>query len=159
MAVVLENSNLVKQKIKIALGNADPVHQDTFNDLVRYLATQGGNPDLQFVAFSAEQATTNTGTDLTAAACKVYGWYAKARRTTGTTSSFVSIHAEATNGATTSTLVTARFKAVNQNVSQVMPRGLACETGLTISAATAVGGATESSAADAADGFIIIGAA
>lgn len=158
MALVTENANLVWQKVKIALMNAEPAIQNTFLDLKMYLATQKKNIDLQFIPYTAEQATTDGGADLVGAASTLYGWYANGRRITGTTSSFLAIHAAATNGATTTTLVTARFKAISQKLAAIFPFGLACETGLTISAATAVGGATESTLADGADGFVIVGA-
>ena len=159
MAVSTENANLVWQKVKIALMNAHPAHQNEFRALKEYLATQGGNPDLQFIAYSAEDCNTNGGVDKTAAACKVYGWYGKARRTSGTTSAFVALHAAADNSATTTTLITSRLKATGQTFGMTFPGGLACETGLTIVSATAVGGGTESAVADSADGFILIGAA
>ena len=55
MPLSLENANSVKQKVKIALTNAHPVHQGVFKALFEYLATQGLNPDLQFVAFTEAQ--------------------------------------------------------------------------------------------------------
>lgn len=158
MALVTENANLVWQKVKMALMDAEPAIQNTFLDLKMYLATQKRNPDLQFIPFTAEQAITNDGVDLIGAASTLYGWYAKGRRTTGTTASFLALHAAATSAATTTTLVTARFKAISQKLAAIFPFGLACETGMTISAATTVGGQTESATADAADGFVIVGA-
>ena len=159
MAVTLESSQLVWQKVKNALAAANPADQDAFRALKNYLSTQGRNPDLQFIAYSEAQAIANGGTDLTAAAATLYGWYAKASRTSGTTAAFVALHAAATNGATTTTVATGRIKAVNHSFHYINPRGLPVETGLTISAATAVGGSTESTTPDGADGFVVIGAA
>ncbi len=159
MAVTLESSNLVWQKVKNALANANPTDREAFRALKNHLSTQGRNPDLQFIAYSEAQAIVNAGTDLTAAACTLYGWYGKASRVSGTTSAFAALHAAASNGATTTTLDTVRIKAVNQTFSVIHPRGHAVETGLTISAATAVGGATESTTPDGVDGFVVIGAA
>jgi len=157
MAITLQDQSLVWQKVRQATVGANPAIQEAFRNLKVYMATQKGNPQLTFLPFSAEQAVTDGGVDLAGQAVTVYGWYAKGRRTTGTTSSFLATHAAASNAATTTTLVTSRFKAVGQEFGFVNPFGLACETGLTISAATAVGGATESSAADAADGFYVVG--
>jgi hypothetical protein len=159
MAVVLENSQLVWKKVKNALANATPASQEAFQGLRKYLSTQVGNPDLQFIAYSEAQAIASAGTDLVGAACKVYGWYGKASRTTGTTSAFLALHAAATSNATTTTIATNRIKATGQTFSNIYPRGLAAETGLTIDSATAVGGATESTTPDGADGFVVIGAA
>lgn len=162
MAVSTENGNKVWQKVKNALtaANANPTAQRAFLDgLKQFLAQQKRNPDLQFIPFTAEQAITDHGTDLVGAACTLYGVWAKGRRTTGTTSSFLDFHAAATGDATTTTLLTVRFKAISQEFAYMTGFGLACETGLTVCSATAVGGATESSTADSADGFVIIGAA
>lgn len=158
MAFSGENGNLVWQKVKLALENSNPAMQATFAGLKTYLAQQKRNPNLQFAAFTAEQAVTNLGVDLIGGASTVYGWYAKGRRTSGTTSSFLALHAAADNTATTTTLVTERFKVTGQEYAWASGNGVAAETGLAISAATTVGGATESATADAADGFVIVGA-
>lgn len=159
MALVTENANLVWQKVKMALMNGDPAIQNAFLDLKMYLATQRRNLDLQFVPYTAEQSIANGGTDLIGAAATVYAWYANGRRTSATTAAYLAVHAAATNGATTTTLVTSRFNLTGQKFASMFPSGLACETGVTISAADAVGGATESTAALSADGFLILGAA
>ena len=158
MALTVQDGTLVWQKVKNALVGANPAAQNAFRDLRVYLATQGGNPQLQFIPYAAEDIVTNTGMQAVTEACTLYGVYAKGRRTSGTTSSFFAVHAAADNAATTTTILTERFKAVSQAFSAVFPTGIAVETALTLSAATAVGGATESSAADAADGFILVGA-
>src|SRR6185312_7976951 len=97
----------------------DPSCQAAFDGLKRFLAQQRRNPQLQFIAFTAEQATTNLGTDLVGAACTIYGLYAKGRRTSGTTASFLAIHAAADNSATTTTLITKRFKVKDQQFCYV----------------------------------------
>lgn len=158
MALSLQDGVQVWQKVKNALVGANPATQNAFRVLREYLATQGGNPQLQFIPFTAAQITTNTGFQAADVACTVYGVYCKGARTTGTTSSFFALHAAADNAATTTTIFTSRFKDVNQSFGAIFPAGLACETALTPSAATAVGGATESSAADAGNGFVLIGA-
>lgn len=158
MALTLQDANLVWQKVKIATLNANPASQEAFADLKKYLAQQKKNPQLQFVPFSAEQIIANGGHSADVDAHTLYGLYLKGRRTTGTTSSFVDYHAATSNAATTTTVAGARFKAVGQEYALIFPSGLAVETEGTIAAATAVGGSTESAAADAADGFAIIGA-
>lgn len=161
MGLTTQVGNLVWQKAKNALtaANANPAEQRAFIDALKpFIAEQKRNPDLAFIPFSAEQVVTNTGFQAVDVACTLYGIWAKGRRTTGTTSSFLAVHAAADNAATTTTVLTTRFKATGQACAYVNGAGLAVETALTLSAATAVGGATESSAADAADGFIIVGA-
>jgi hypothetical protein len=158
MAIALQDGVLVWQKVAKALAGANPGVSQPFREFKTYIATQLGNPQLQFVPFTAEQIVTNGGYSPDVDASTLYAVYAKGRRTTGTTSAFFAVHAATDNSATTSTIMTSRFKAVGQVFAYLSPSGIAVETELTVSAATAVGGATESSAADAADGFVLIGA-
>jgi hypothetical protein len=158
MALSLQDGVQVWQKVKQALTNANPATQNAFRVLREYIATQGQNPQLQFVPFTAAQIVTNNGFAAADVACTLYGVYANGARTTGTTSAFFAIHAAADNSATTTTILTERFKATGQSFGAVFPSGMAVETALTVSCATAVGGATESSAADAANGFVLVGA-
>jgi len=159
MAIALQDGGLVWQKVKQALVGANPGSQNAFRVLREYLATQGGNPQLQIVPYSAELITTAAGYSPDVDACTIYGVYGKGRRTTGTTSSFFQLFAQADNTASTSLIIFGtRFKATGQQFASVFPTGLACETELTIAADTTVAGDTESSAADACDGFVLIGA-
>jgi hypothetical protein len=161
MAVVTEAQVKVWQKVKIALVNANPADQLAFKGLRDYLAQHKATyPDLQFIPFSEAQSIVNLGTDLVGAACTLYGVYAKAAATrSSTTSAFFSVNAAADNSATTTTILSARIKAAGQHYSLVAGDGIAIETGLTVSSATAVGGATESTTPDGVTGFVIIGAA
>lgn len=157
MALSLESALLVRQKAKIAMANAAPAIQEQAKDLFQDLATQRGNADLQFIPITAEQLITNAGVALTDAACKLVAVYWKGRRTAGTTSSFVALTSVNQAG---EVLDATRFKAAtNSPVFKSFPGGLAVETALHGSAATTIGGAVESTAADAADGFVIIAAA
>jgi len=158
MALTVQDGVLVWQKVKAALVGANPAAQDAFRTLRVYMATQGLNPQLQYCPFSAEDSVVNGGTSLVGGACTLYGFYCKGRRTTGTTSAFQAIHDAADNSATTTTIVTSRFKATGQSFYWISPTGIALATDAVISSATAVGGATESAAADSGDGFIIVGA-
>jgi hypothetical protein len=165
MALTTQNANLVWAKVKLALlgqsstgGAPTPVAQEAFQDLKKYLAQQKGNVNLQFAAFAAEDIVTNNGSSAIGGACTLYGVYAKGRRTSGTTSAFFAIHDASDNSATTTTIVTSRFKATGQEFVGLYGNGIAIATDVLVSCATTVGGATESSAADAADGFVIVGA-
>src|SRR3954463_375243 len=114
MALSTESANKVWQKASVMLRDANPAIQNTFLELKKYLATQKKNPDLQFVPFSAEQAVTNLGTSLVGGACTLYALYAKGRRTSGTTAAFLAVHDAADNSATTTTIVTQRFKVTGE---------------------------------------------
>lgn len=158
MALTTESSNRVWQKAATFLEFANPATKEAFLRLKIYLASQKKNIDLQYVPFTAEQAVTNLGTSLVGGACTIYAFYAKGRRTTGTTSAFLALHDASDNSATTTTLFTSRFKVTGEAHQLIDPIGQVVATDVVVSCATAVGGATESSAADAADGFIIVGA-
>jgi hypothetical protein len=161
MAIALENANLVWQKAKAAMTGANPANQEALKDLKLYLASQKRNFNLQFIPYAAEDIIANGGYSPDVDGNRIYAIYAKVRRTgTGTTSAFFNVHAATDNSATTTTITTARFKAAGQEYLFIYPNGLACETELTLSSAQAVGGSTETTSADDAnDGFVIIGAA
>lgn len=170
MAVEVENANLVRQKVKAALGSANPAAQGAFEGLQKYLAAQKGNPDLQFISFSDAQITTATGYSPVGAACKLYGAYVRKSGTSGTgtgTDSWLTIANDTTN--TTDAL---KFVALMTSVGSapaskirgdeafaIYPDGLPFGTDLTLSGETSAQDGTESTAGDAGNGFVIIGAA
>lgn len=166
MALTTQNANLVRQKAYNAVYatgtstvKVSPEHYYMLKALFLHLAANKGNPDLQFVPFNTTQITTNLGyTPGIGGACTLYAFYGRAKRTSGTTASFIAVHDAADNSATTTTVLTAKINAAGQQFFIVSPDGHPIATDLTISAATAVGGAVESSAGDAVDGFVIIGA-
>jgi hypothetical protein len=158
MALTVQSGVQVWQKVKNALVGANPAHQNAFRVLREYLATQGGNPDLQFIPYTAAQAVTDGGTSLVGGACTLYAFYGKGARTTGTTAAFAALHDASTNGATTTTVVTAKLNLTGQSFAILEPTGFIIATDVVVSSATAVGGATESAAADAMNGFVIVGA-
>jgi len=167
MALTTQNANLVRQKAYNAVygtgtgtstDSVSPYHFYAVKAFFLHMAANKNNPDLQFAAYTAEQATTNLGTSLIGGACTLYAWYGKARRTSGTTAAFEAIHDAADNSATTTTVDTAKIKATGEQFFIVHPNGAVIATDVVISSATTVGGATESSAANSTDGFIIVGA-
>lgn len=167
MALTLANANIARQKAYIAVyglgtgtstNTISPYHFYGIKAFFLHWAANKGNLDIQFIPYTAEQAVTNLGTSLVGGACTLYVWWGKARRTSGTTASFQAIHDAADNSATTTTVDTALVKLTGNQFLFVHPNGVAIATDVVISAATAVGGATESAAADATDGFVIVGA-
>jgi hypothetical protein len=158
MALSVQDPVLIWQKVAKALAGANPATQAAFRDLKNYITTQGGNPQLQFIPYTAAQAIVNLGTSLVGGACTLYGWYGKTARTSGTTAAFENLHDAADNSATTTTMDTVRTRLTGQSFAIVHPTGQAFATDLVISSTTAVGGATESAAGDASYGFVIVGA-
>src|SRR5882724_8559266 len=101
MAIALQDGLYVWQKVAKALAGANPGIAQPFRELKTYIATQLGNPQLQFVPFTAAQIVTNLGYSPDVDANTIYAVYAKGSRTTGTTASFFAIHAATDNSATT----------------------------------------------------------
>ena len=165
-AFTADKANIARQKAYNAVygtgvtasgkSSVSPYHFYAVKSFFLHLAANLGNKDVAFLAYSAEDATTNLGTDLAQAAGTLYMWYAKGRRTTGTTAAFEALHQAADNSATTTTVSTHRLNIVGNQFIEVWPNGFIFITGLTVSSATAVGGATESAAADSSDGFVIV---
>lgn len=158
MALVVQDGVLAWQRVKQALIGANPASQNAFRVLREYMATQGGNPQLQFIPYTAAQAVAAGGTSLVGGACTLYGWYAKGSRVSGTTAAFHTLHDAGSNAATTTTVDTAKLNILGQSLAFVHPTGFIAATDVTISTATAVGGAVMSAVGDAALGFVLVGA-
>jgi len=162
MALSLENANLVRQKVKIALTEASPAAQAAFEGLQRYLANQRGNPDLEFIAFSDADITTATGFSPIGVGCKVYGVYARKTGTSGTgtaTDSWLTVGNAATNTVDATKFIALMCQADDDEVFAVYHKALNFATDLTISGETSAQDGTESTAGDSMNGFVIIGAA
>lgn len=164
MAIALESSNKVWQKVNAAVNAASganksfsPAIVNALLELKKYLATQKSNPDLQFIPFSAAQIVTNLGYSPDVDACKVYAFVAKNSGAGDGTDSFIGLH-DAVNNASAG-LVSGLIQDDYDEFALIYPRGLAIATEVTVSGATTVLGATESAEANAADGFLVIGAA
>ena len=156
MALDLENANSVKQKVKIALTNAHPVHQGVFKALMEYLATQGGNPDLQFVAFTEAQCDAAGGTNVVDAASQVYGIYVA--KVSEATDNYFKLFNDLTDDTTTTDQVVAiPLLDTAQTVAEIYPGGLDLGTGIVVTQHTTSEGSSDGS--DGGDGFLIIGAA
>jgi hypothetical protein len=169
MALTTQSANLVRQKAYAAVYGAgtgtttnsiSPGHFYEVKAFFLHLAANKGNPDLAFVPYAAEDITTNGGFAPTnaAAAGTLYMWFGKARRTSGTTASFQQIFDGTDNTTSTATIATQLINKTGQQFLFSYPNGFPLATGLVIAADTAVAGATESTAADATDGFVIYGA-
>lgn len=152
MAISVEDSNLVWQKVKIALAAADPSVQEFFRRLKYHLANVKGNPDLQFVAIS----------DLTAdaviadAACQVYGIYLK-KQATATAAVFkASDHATATSA--TAPEISLELNEASAEQVLIFLNGYAQGTGLTVGSDTTPDGSTSTTSGDGPNGFVLLGA-
>lgn len=162
MALALENQRNVWRKVEQFLdshdaGTATSAAVNAFRALKEWLASTANATQFQFVPFSAALIVTNTGYSPIGEACRVYGLYGKNTGGSDGTDSFLALHDAADNAS--AALVATVIQDDNDEVTWIDPNGMAFATDLTISGATTIGGATESAAADACDGFVIVGAA
>ena len=160
MALVVENANLTWQRVRIALDRMDshPVAVEAFKALKMYLATQRGNPELQFVAFDNADIDGASGADLGIdAACKVYGFYAK--KTATTEDAYIALFDDATDdaGGDTDQRTTLSLLASSEQAFAIHPAGLDMAAGIVVKSYTDINGTTDTTAGSAADGFVVIG--
>lgn len=162
MALSLESSSLVRQKVYAALGG---VTNETANHKLWWNATRElfntltskGITKLQFVPFSETDADDDDGTGLIDAASTIYMLYVK-KTGTDTTENTVKLFESATvdTGATAQTL-SIILNAASQEAALIYPAGFAQATGITVTQHTTIEGSTDGS--NGGDGFIVIGAA
>jgi|PlaIllAssembly_1097288.scaffolds.fasta_scaffold00657_3 hypothetical protein len=155
MALSLENINLVKQRSRWQTLKK-PAQTEALRALWIHME-QKGNPDLQLVTFDQ---TGNADTVIADAACKLYAVVFN-KPATSTTAAWLKISDHATTAAAAGDLVIplAAAAAAIKNGAIVCPDGLDMANGVTMASHTAVNGNTDSNDADAAAGFVIIGAA
>ena len=164
MALSLQDPHLVWQKVKKATANANPSVQAAFRELKTYLATQGGNPQLQFIPFGEADIIQATGySPIGNVTSTVYGAFAKkvgagaGVAPTGT-DSMLTLQNATTNTDVTKILVALVMDVANAEVVAIKPTGWIFATDLTISGQTAALDGTESTANDSGGGFVIVGA-
>lgn len=161
MALTLEAYQSVWRKVDQFFashnaGKAGPAHVAAFAGLKANLITRGV-ANLQFVPFSAADITTNLGYSPLDVPATVYGIYIKNPGNSTGTDSYITLHNAANNASVP--FVTGLIQVANDEFSYINARGQDFSTDVTVSGATTSGGATESAAADAGDGFLIVGAA
>jgi hypothetical protein len=174
MAIALEGANIVWNRVNNAMllqtvgapvagrraqSAPSPLAVRSFRDLKWWLATQMGNPKLQFLSFGISTGTT-TGTDefvLAAFAGTLYGIYGKKQAVDSDV--FLQVIDSATDASTLSTEGLAVLPYTNKNDESFMlfPYGLPFGVGLVLDANTTAIGTTDSATADTPVGFAIIG--
>ena len=156
MALSLENANLVRQKVKLTLLNANPIAQAAFDAFHQWTTVQNGNPDLQFVPFSEVQCDDADGTGVVDVACKIYGVYVK--KESAATDNYFKVYDSATVDTTAGEQIIAiPLLHTTQEVFEIYHQGLAMANGATVTQHTTSIGVTDGS--DGGNGFLIVGAA
>ena len=158
MAISTQNALIALEKMRAF--NRNPGVQYMLKALRLHLATNKGNPDLQFVAIDGNTNASDGGNSanqvLADAACTLYAVYLKK---TGSTATWF----KATNHATTATTnggadISTQMTTANQEQVFVYPTGFALSAGLTVTENTTATGSTLTLLANRIDGFVIIGA-
>lgn len=166
MALSLESSSLVRQKVYAALNG---VTNESSNSRLWWNAArelfnklqQTGVSQLQFVPFNDTDATTGDGQDHGIDAThQIYMVYCKKRGTA--TDSYLQVFDDADNDSevVADLRLSAALLVANQEFCAIYPEGLDMADGLVTTFATAASAdsSTQSSAGDGGDGFYVIGA-
>lgn len=166
MALSLESASLVRQKVYNALGGVSAetenhrvwwnAAREVFNGLARK-----GIDTLQFVEIDATTATTDDGQDFGIdAAHQVYFVYVKKAATA--TDSYLQVIDDADNDSEVpgDVRIVLGLLESGDEAGAIYPEGLTMADGLVATFATtpSADSATQSAAADAGNGFIVIGA-
>lgn len=155
MAISVSDANLVWQRAKSHLMNANPAVQAAALALKIYLATQKGNPQLQYVPFTEAECDAAGGTAKSDAACKLYFAYIK--KEDSATDNFFWIYDDATNDGTAGDArVCMALLVAEDEAFYCNPAGLDMAAGVVVTQyATDALGASDGS--NGGSGFYIIG--
>lgn len=155
MAISTEGIVNAKRKAYSYLSSGtkgNPFALAQIEQLFKYLAGHGANPDLQFVPFS----NLTGDTVIADAASKIYAIFVK-KQNTGTDAYFKAVNHASTAAGTTFEICIG-LNLGNDVAVLIFPRGLVMGTGITLVSSTTDVGNTDSSSGDGPDGFFLIGA-
>lgn len=154
MALSLESANKVRQKTRAY--TRDPMVMYALKSFF-HRHNQKGNADLQLVEIDDADITGTDGVVSADAACTVYVVFVRKRGTA--TDAYFKLFDSATDDATAGNgrLVLPLLEASEDNIV-IFADGLDMATGVVSTSHTAYSTTTDSTAGDAGDGFLIIGA-
>lgn len=162
-AKALEGANLVWQRVAEIMYTLDgsPIQRAAFlRSLKQYLATQKGNPKLQYISFSAVSAHDTT-TALTTGGATLYALYAKvAKGSVDAISTFKANDSGTTAGGASgaNAILAIPFKVDKDEACLIFQPGLTLSTGLAVAQETTFAGGTDSSTSHGTStGFAIVG--
>ena len=161
MAFVPSDANLVWQQLKATLSagiGSNPASAEAFNDLRKYLATQGGNAQLQILPFTEADCDAAGGTAILTGACRIYGVWVK--KLNSATDNLFLVYDDATNDTTDANArIALSVLEANKEAFAIYPTGLPMATGVLVTQYTSASGLGKADGSDGADGFVLIGAA
>jgi hypothetical protein len=156
MAFSGEDQVKVWQKVRARIAGEAPVTQLAFKALREYLATQGGNQQLQYLPFTEADCDAAGGTVVLSGACTLYGVFVK--KENSATDNWFWLYDDATNdGTAADAMVCLPLLRANEAGFAMFPKGFALGTGIVVTQyATDPLGASDGS--NGGDGFVVIGA-
>lgn len=163
-AKVLEGANLVWQRVNEFMLTVDgsPVSKRTaLVSLKTWLATQKGNPKLQYIPFNHLTDEDNlTVPEITTGGCSLHAIFAKKISGTSTTAAWFKLNDSATlcgdaNGANTKIGIPLKNSGDEFFLMYNPPFPIA--TGIVLAGQTDYPGASATSAADETSGFLLVG--
>jgi hypothetical protein len=162
VAKSLEGANLVWQRVNefLLTNNISPVSSAAFlRSLKQWLATQKGNPKLQYLSFSdVHAADVATVPELSTGGATLYALFIRKQNTA--TDSWFKINDSATvaGGASGANMtVTLPLLVGNDEVACIFTPGLVLATGIRVAAETTAAGGAATSTGDGPNGFAIVG--
>lgn len=162
VAKSLEGANLVWQRVNEFMSTSDssPVQKAAFlRSLKSWLATQKGNPKLQYLSFSnVDTHDVATVPELSASGCTMFALFAKKQATD--TDAYFKVNDSATvcggaNGANMK--ITIPLLASKDEVAMIFQPGYIFATGIRVASETTAAGGSDTATGDGPNGFIIVG--
>lgn len=156
MALSLESAGRVRQKTRRY--TLDPSVFLAITGFFSYHSSNKNNADLQLITVADADITGTDGVISADAPCTVYVVYIKKGSTA--TDSYFKLYDDVTDDSTTTDirLTIAMLEAGEEHIA-IFPKGLTMATGIVSTAHTNATGSTDSTAGDAGNGFLIVGAA
>lgn len=156
MALSLESAGRVRQKTRAL--TLDPSVFLALKGFFAYWASNKQNADLQLIPIADADVTSSAGVVLADAPATVYVAYIKKGSTA--TDSYFKLFDDITDDTTTTDqrLSVGLLEASEEHLA-IFPKGLTMATGIVGTSHTQAEGATDSTAGDSGNGFLIVGAA
>ncbi len=161
VAKSLEGANLVWQRVNefLLTKNGSPIQRAAFlRSLKLWLATQKGNPKLQYLSFTDVTTDAVTTPELSTGGCTIYALYAKKQNTA--TDAYFKVNDSATtaggaNGANVK--ITLPLLVGNDEIAVIFQPGLVFATGIAVASETTAAGGSDTTSGDGPNGFFIVG--
>lgn len=163
-AKALEGANLVWQRVNEFLSlqtsstlPTTPLSRAIFlRDLKQWLATQKGNPKLQYASFSNVTAAVNVG--ITTGGATLYAIYLRKQNTATAAYPRINDTNNTVGGASGANMIAQWPLLVGgDEIATIFAPGLVLTTGLGIESATTAAGGSDSTSGDGPNGFAIFG--